>query len=382
LETKPTAAQRVMDTRTASSPSLIGQPKSALDTPALLVDLDVMETNIARIVATCRAHGVSWRPHAKGHKTPEIAHKLMAAGAIGLTCAKLGEVEVFADAGIGDCVIANQVVGAAKMRRLTAVLGHADPVVAVDSIPNLDELNAAAMQAGKTLRVVIEVNVGMDRAGVEPGAPVLALAREIAKRPGLRFAGVLAWESHAARIADPDEKSRVVAAAIAKLTASARACAEAGFKVEIVSCGGTGTFPYCAQQPGVTEIQAGGAIFSDMHYRTNFHADFPPALTLLATVTSRPTPTRIVMDAGRKAMSSDMAMPSPIGLPPFKAMKISAEHSQVELDEPNAAPRIGDKVEMVAGYSDSTVYLHEEIVAVRKGRIEAVWIIAGRGKIK
>lgn len=365
-----------------TSPDVIGQPTSILDTPALVVDLDVMEANIARVLAVCRAHGVGWRPHAKAHKTPAIAHKLLAAGAIGLTCAKLGEVEVFADAGIRHCIIANQIVGAAKMKRLMALLDRADPVLSVDSIPNLDELNAAAVGAGKTLKVVIEVNVGMNRAGVEAGAPVLALAREIAARPGLRFVGLLAWEAHATRIADPAEKSRVVAAALEKLTASAKACAAAGHKVEIVSCGGTGTFPYCAEYPGITEIQAGGAIFSDMHYRTNFHVDLPPALTVLATVTSRPTPTRVVMDAGHKAMSSDMAMPCPLDLPAFAALKLSAEHSQVELKQPSDAPRIGDKVAFIVGYSDSTVHLHEEMVAVRKGRIEAVWPVAARGKLK
>jgi D-serine deaminase-like pyridoxal phosphate-dependent protein len=361
---------------------LIGQSKWVLDTPALLVDLDLMEANIARIVATCRAHGVAWRPHAKSQKSPDIAHKLLAAGAIGLTCAKLGEVEVFADAGIRDCVIANQIVGPCKARRLMALLDRANPVVSVDSIPNLDELNAAAVEAGKTLKVVIEVNVGMNRAGVEPGAPVLALAREIAARQGLHFAGLLAWESHATRIADPDQKARVVAEAIAKLTASARLCREAGYDVEIVSCGGTGTFPYCAQQPGVTEIQTGGAIFGDMHYLTNYHSDFATALTILATVTSRPTATRIITDAGNKAMSTDLAMPKPLGLPDLKVLKISAEHSLMELAAPSEEPRIGGKIEFIAGYSDSTVYRHEEIVAVRKDQIEAIWPIAARGKLK
>jgi D-serine deaminase-like pyridoxal phosphate-dependent protein len=156
----------------------------------------------------------------------------------------------------------------------------------------------------------------------------------------------------------------------------------AGHSVEIVSCGGTGTFPYCAQQPGVTEVQVGGAIFGDMHYTTNYHTDFPPSLTILATVTSRPTATRIVTDAGCKAMSADLAMPKPLGLPPFTLLKISAEHSQIELAASSATPKVGDKIEFIAGYSDSTIYRHEEIVAVRKDRIEAIWQIAGRGKLK
>ena len=371
-----------MDTRTASSPSLIGQAKFALDTPALLVDLDIMEANIGRIVAVCRANGVAWRPHSKAHKTPEIAKMQIAAGAIGVTCAKLGEAEVMAAAGIRDILIANQIVGRIKIDRLVRLADRADPIVCVDSIENLTELDAAFTRADKRLRVAIEVNIGMNRAGVEPGAPVVAFAREIASRPGLRFVGVVGWESQATTIADPAEKQRTVRDAVAALTTSARACAAAGHSVAVVSCGGTGTFPYCAQQPGVTEVQVGGAIFSDMHYLTHYHVDFAPALVVLTTVTSRPTPTRIVVDAGRKAMSGDAAMPAPRGIPPISAMKLSAEHTKIELEQPSAAPKIGDKIELIVGYSDTTVHLHEEIVGVRGGRIETIWQVEGRGKLK
>jgi D-serine deaminase-like pyridoxal phosphate-dependent protein len=371
-----------MDTRADSSRGLIGQSKSALDTPALLVDLDVMEANIARIVATCRAHGVAWRPHSKAHKTPEIAQMQIAAGAIGVTCAKLGEAEVMAAAGIRDILIANQIVGPIKIARLVHLADHADPIVCVDSVENLIELDVAFTNASKPLRVAIEVNIGMNRAGVAPGPPVVAFAREIANRPGLRFVGVAGWESQATTIADPAEKERTVRDAVAALTASARACTAAGYSVAVVSCGGTGTFPYCAQQPGVTEVQVGGAIFSDMHYRTHYHVDFAHALTILTTVTSRPTPTRIVIDAGKKEMSGDAAMPAPRGLPAISAMKLSAEHSKIELEQPSATPRIGDKIELIVGYSDTTVHLHEEIVGVRGGRVEAVWRVAGRGKMK
>jgi D-serine deaminase-like pyridoxal phosphate-dependent protein len=371
-----------MNTRTPPSQGLIGQSKLALDTPALLVDLDVMEANIARIVAACRACGVAWRPHSKAHKTPEIAKMQIAAGANGVTCAKLGEAEVMAAAGIRDILIANQIVGSIKIGRLLELADRADPIVCVDSIDNLNELDAAFSNAGKRLSVAIEVNIGMNRAGVEPGAPVVAFADEIARRPGLRFVGVAGWESHATTIADPAEKERTVRDAVSALTASARACTAAGHRVAVVSCGGTGTFPYCAQQPGVTEVQVGGAIFSDIHYLTHYHVDFAPALTVLTTVTSRPTPTRIVVDAGKKTMSGDAALPAPRGMPPIRAMKLSAEHTKIELEQPSATPRIGDKIELIVGYSDTTVHLHEEIVCVRGERIESVWRIEGRGKLK
>jgi len=182
-----------VDTRTDLSRDLIGQSKFALDTPALLVDLDVMEANIARIVATCRAHGVAWRPHSKAHKTPEIAHMQIAAGAIGVTCAKLGEAEVMAAAGIREILIANQIVGSDKIGRLVRLAERADPLVCVDSVENLIELDAAFGTLGKPLRVAIEVNIGMNRAGIEPGPSVAAFAQEIANRPGLRLVGVVGW---------------------------------------------------------------------------------------------------------------------------------------------------------------------------------------------
>ena len=174
-----------VDTRTDLSRSLIGQSKFALDTPALLVDLDVMEANIARIVATCRAHGVAWRPHSKAHKTPEIAQMQIAAGAIGVTCAKLGEAEVMAAAGIRDILIANQIVGPTKIDRLVRLAEQADPIVCVDSIENADRARRGFGTPASALRVAIEVNIGMNRAGVEPGASVAAFAREIAQPPGL-----------------------------------------------------------------------------------------------------------------------------------------------------------------------------------------------------
>jgi len=371
-----------IDTRTSTSSQLIGEPKLKLDTPALLVDLDVMQSNIACIARTCRENGVGWRPHTKAHKTPEIAHMQLAAGAIGITCAKLGEAEVMARAGIRNVLIANQIVGEAKVRRLIELLGTADPIVAVDSVENIHALAREVRDRGKRLKVAIEVDIGMRRAGVLPGAPVVALAGEIARRDGLVFQGVVGWESHATRMKDPVEKERTIVEAIGLLTASADACRKAGYPVELVSCGGTGTFPYCTRQAGVTEVQVGGAIFSDMHYRTHYHVDFAFALTVLSTVTSRATPTRIVVDAGKKTMSGDAAMPDPIGLPPVKEIRLSAEHATIELERPSATPKVGDRLEFVVGYSDTTVHLHEELVGIRDGRVEVVWPVAARGRLR
>jgi D-serine deaminase-like pyridoxal phosphate-dependent protein len=350
-----------------------------LDTPVLVVDLDRLESNIAHIARACSDNGVAWRPHFKGHKTLEIARMQLAAGAIGITCAKLGEAEVLAAGGITDILIANQIVGAAKIARLMAL--KADVIVSVDSEANAAELAEAAKAAGKVQTVVIEVDIGMNRAGVEPGAAVLALADIIARHPPLKLAGVMGWEAQTTAIADPAQKARAVAGAIALLTGSAAQCRAAGHDMSIVSCGGTGTLLYCVKQPGVTEVQVGGGIFCDEHYRTHYNVDLPCALTILATVISRPTPTRVILDAGKKAMSGDSALPRPLGIA-SRAIKLSAEHAAIELQAPSQRPQVGETVELVVGYTDTTVHLHERMVTRRGGVVQGAWTIAGRGRIR
>ena len=352
-----------------------------LDTPALLVDLDVLEGNMERVAVTCRRYGVDWRPHIKAHKSVDIVRKLIAHGAIGITCAKLGEAEVMAEAGIGGIVIANQIVGPIKIGRLVRLLAKADPIVCADDAGNVEALAAGLRGTDRRLGVLIEVDTGMHRAGVEP-ARVPDLAREIATHPELRFAGLLTWEAHAVAIADPTAKAATVKEAVAQLVASADACRAIGLNPEIVSCGGTGTFPYSIEQPGITEVQVGGAIFCDKLYREQYHVDLPFALSLLTTVISRPTPTRIIVDAGKKAMSGDAALPEPIGLPPVASVRLSAEHTTIVLAAPSETPRVGDQLAFIVGYSDTTIHLHEEIVVVREGAVVDRWPVSARGRIK
>jgi len=220
----------------------VGRSKWELDTPVLLADLDVVEANIERLARYCRAAGVAWRPHTKGQKVPALAHKELAAGAIGITCAKLGEAEVMAAAGVRDILVANQVVGPAKAARLANLLRHADVIVTVDSLENAEELSTAASRKGQTLRVLVEVNVGMNRAGVQPGEPAVRLSGKVAALPGLRYVGLMGWEGHCAGIADAVEKRRAIETAVGALVETAERCRQAGLAVEIVSCGGTSTF--------------------------------------------------------------------------------------------------------------------------------------------
>jgi D-serine deaminase-like pyridoxal phosphate-dependent protein len=231
--------------------------------------------------------------------------------------------------------------------------------------------------------VVVEVNIAMNRAGVEPGDPVVALATQVAACRGLRFAGLMGWEGgRLAALPDPEEKRRTIQAAVALLTASADRCRAAGLPVAIVSCGGTGTHGITAKLPGVTEVQAGGGIFCDVHYRKDYGVQHEYALTVLTTVVSRPTPTRIICDAGWKAMGQHPALPEPLAVGETKSLRLSAEHATIELVTPRSAPGVGDQVEFVAGYCDSTVFLHDYLYGVRSGCLETVWPILGRGKLR
>jgi D-serine deaminase-like pyridoxal phosphate-dependent protein len=361
-----------------------GRRVEDLDTPALLVDLAKLERNVERMRRIIvEEAGVGWRPHTKAIKVPALARKLLDAGAHGVTCAKLGEAEVLAAGGIRDILIANQIVGAEKMARLAALRQRADPIVAVDSERHVTALAEAGDRAGVPIRVVVEVNIAMNRAGVEPGAPAVALARRVSARPELRFAGLMGWEGgRLAGIADPTEKRRAIEAAVGRLTASADACRAAGLIVEIVSCGGTGTYWITATLPGVTEVQAGGGIFGDVHYRKDYGVEHEHALTVLTTVASRPTPTRLVCDAGWKSMSVYPTLPAPVGLGDVRSLNVSAEHATIELAGAAASPSVGDRVEFVVGYSDSTLFLHDELYGVRVGHVEAVWPVLGRGKTR
>lgn len=359
---------------------MIGNQIARLDTPRLLVDLDVLERNIGRMIDSTARHGVGWRPHTKGIKLPAIAHKLIRAGAIGVTCAKLGEAEVMAAAGISSILVANQIVGDEKIARLVGLHRHAEVIVCVDDPANIAAIGAAAEAAGIEQGVLVEVDTGMQRCGVAPGAAAVALARHVAATKGVRLRGLMGWEGHVAGMPPGEQKRAAIAAAVGLLTSSADACRAAGLPIDIVSCGGTGTHPVTASLPGVTEIQAGGAIFHDLTYAA-WGLDHEFALTVLATVISRPTPTRVVVDVGKKTLSSDLTPPRARAFPDATPLRLSAEHGQFDLPAPSAAPAVGERIELLMGYGDTSVHLHETLVGVRGGKVEIVWPLLGRGRL-
>lgn len=358
----------------------IGRDKNDLDTPALWVDLDIMERNIAEMAQFIRAAGVDWRPHTKGIKVPAIAHKLIAAGAIGVTCAKLGEAEVMAAAGIRDILIANQVVGVPKATRLANLCHHADVIVAFDCLDNARQLSDAACLAGVSIRIVLEVNTGMNRCGVQPGESAVGLVKQVARLPGLRFSGVMGWEGHTVGIEDPEEKSRSVHKAVESLVATAQMIRSAGIAAPIVSCGGSGSYRITVSIPGVTEVQAGGAVLGDVTY-AKWGAQTQPGLFILTTVISRSTPERAVVDAGRKAMNGEVSMPEARDVPWLRLTKLNAEHGILEIEDPKVTLKVGDKLDFIAGYGDNTVFLHDYLFGVRGGKVEIAWEVQGRGRL-
>ncbi|HVL22544.1 MAG TPA: alanine racemase [Thermomicrobiales bacterium] len=361
--------------------TLIGSSLDQIDTPALLVDIDTMQANMALMAAALAERGIGWRPHAKAHKSPAIANLELDAGAFGITCAKVSEAEVFARAGVRDILIANQVVGPIKTRRFANLARLADVICAVDSMDGARQLDAAAAEAGTTPRVVIEIDSGMGRAGTQPGAPTVELAQAIGELRHLRFAGLMAWEGHACAINEADPRATAIRTAVGQLVDTAEAVRAAGMPVDIVSCGGTGTFLNVLDIEGVTEVQAGGGIFGDGFYRA---LDVPvqPALSLMVTVTSRPAPDRIIVDAGRKSVDPSNRPPEAPSLPNVAAMAFSAEHGTIHLTGPCETPRVGDRLRLHIGYSDQAVHLHEQLIAARDECVVAIWPTETRGKLQ
>jgi len=360
--------------------SPIGRSKFDLDTPALLIDLDKLESNIATISGRCKGAGVNWRPHTKGHKSPVIAQKAIRSGAIGITCAKLGEAEVMAAAGVRDILVANQIVGNQKISRLVNLRRLADVMVAVDDPGNIQAIGRAASEIGVSVRVLIEVNVGMDRSGVEPGVQAAELSKLASETDGIAYAGIMGYEGHAMALPDA-EKEAECQRCIGLLRDSVAAIKGIGLDVPIVSAGGTGTLAYTPDLEGVTEIQAGGGVMMDTYYANKLGArglDF--ALTILSSVVSHRHPERAVIDAGRKTVHGDAQTPKALD-EGIEVVALNAEHGHLSLDKNARDLKLGDKIEMVSGYSDMTVMLHDVIYGIRNERVELIMDVAARGRL-
>ena len=360
-----------------------GTPQADLDTPSLCINLDVLEANISSMASFMTERGKQWRPHEKCHKTPQIAHRQREAGAIGVTCAKVTEAEVMAAAGITDILVANMIVGEPKVRRVARLCETADPIIALDHFAQAQPLAAACAEAGVTCRVILEVNVGLDRVGVLPGRDALELARATSELKGLNLVGIMGYEGHLLRVEDPEEKRNAINASMRLLEETRDAMRDQGLVCDIVSAGGTGSYQYTSDCPAVTELQAGGGIFADPVYQLQMGVTgLDYGLTVLATVVSRPEKHRAVLDSGRKTLSPDAHLPLVKNYPETEVVRMSAEHCELSLVGDAVDLTIGDKVELIVGYADFTTVLHDHFFACRGGVLEEVWEIAGRGKLQ
>lgn len=330
-----------------------------LDTPALVLDLEVLDRNIAWLARFFRDRGVAWRPHAKSYQCTRLAQRVVRGGAIGVTCAKLGEAEAFAAAGIHDLLITCPLIGPLKLQRLAALRRVADPIAIVDHPAHIEALDEAGRAAGTPIRALIELNLGMNRCGVEPGQPALELAQRMAAAPGITLAGLMGWEGHLLMIADPIEKADKIRAALGGLVQTRDLLQSRGLPCPIVSAGGTGSFPISGSTGQLTEVQAGGAVLMDLFYRNKCHIEpLEFALTLMATVTSRPTATRAVLDMGRKSLNPELHLPAVKGCDDLRFQWLSAEHGILEVLAP-PGPAIGERLELIPGYGDWSTLLHD-----------------------
>jgi D-serine deaminase-like pyridoxal phosphate-dependent protein len=366
-------------------PATIGMSLADVDTPALILDLDAFEANLRRLNESLAGRSVMVRPHAKSHKCPQIALRQIALGAVGVCCQKVSEAEALVEGGVGDVLIANEVVGATKVRRLAALSKQARVAVCADNAENVKALDAAAREFGVKLDVLVEVNVGANRCGVEPGEPAVGLARKIASSGNLRFAGLQAYHGSAQHLRKVDERRAAIEGAVGRVKHTRELLEAAGLPCPKATGAGTGTYVFEAASAAYDEIQPGSYIFMDADYAKNDWTEsgtprFDHSLFVWTTVMSRATRERAIVDAGLKASSVDSGMPRIADGGPAEYVRASDEHGLIHV---NGAPgyEVGEKLKLIPGHCDPTVNLYDHFVCIRKGRVEAIWPITARGAV-
>ncbi len=343
-----------------------------LDTPALTIDLDILEKNIHDLAEACRKHDIPLRTHTKTHKTPEIAHMQIRAGAVGIVCQKVGEAEVMVAAGIQDILIPYNIVGKQKVERLTRLCKQATLTVAVDSEVTARGISDQAAADGCQVHILIELDTGGNRCGVQSPEAAVELARQVVQMPGLDFRGLMTYPSH--------ERAKPI------LDRTRELLEQAGIPVHTVSGGGTGS-EAVSKAIGCTEVRIDSYAFEGLR-RIN-RADNPPNATtcaerMIVTVVSTPTPDRIIIDGGKKTFTNDRSSPYGhiVEHPEAEIYAMSVEHGHVNVSACTHPFTVGERLSVVPQHQGMTTNLHNEVYAVRNGIVEAVWQVAGRGKVK
>jgi D-serine deaminase-like pyridoxal phosphate-dependent protein len=342
---------------------------AALETPVPIIDLDRVERNLSRMQAYADRHGLALRPHIKTHKLPRFAQQQVALGAVGITCQKLGEAEVMADAGLGDILISYPLIGPDKARRLAALARRVTMGAAIDNPLALETVALAGQEAGRPIRVLVEFDSGMKRTGVTSVEEALALIAQVKAADGLRFDGLMTYPSSAA-------------------TASfVQAVKAAGVVLPVVSGGGTPRAAHEHEIEGVTEMRVGTYIYNDRTLVELGAAGLEDcALHVHATVVSRPTENRAILDCGSKTLSSDLVPRGAsagygllIDYPDAVIERLSEEHGMVDLSASGSKPALGERVRILPNHVCVVTNLHDEVVVSRDGLVEGIWPVAARG---
>lgn len=373
-------------------PATPGQTLADVDTPALIVDLDAFDRNLARMAVRARELGVRLRPHAKTHKSAAIALKQMALGAVGVCCQKVGEAEALVAGGVPDVLVTNEVIGARKLARVAALARQARIAVCVDAAEAVAPLAEAARAAGSRVGVLVEIDVGGKRCGIAPGAAAAELGALVASQPGLELQGIQAYHGSAQHFRTPAEREAAIAASGRMVAETLAAFRAKGLAVGTVGGAGTGTFEIEGASGLWNELQPGSYIFMDADYARNQGPDGQPvrafehALYLYCTIMSTPAPERAVVDAGHKALSNDSGFPEVVGLAGAAYHRPADEHGVLDLTRCNQRPRLGDRIALIPGHCDPTVNLHDWLVGVRgyggpDPRVETVWPVSARGAV-
>jgi D-serine deaminase-like pyridoxal phosphate-dependent protein len=361
-----------------------------IDTPALIVDLSAMESNIRAMADAVRAGGKSLRPHVKSHKVPAIAHLQIAAGATGIACQKLGEAEVMVGAGMDDVLVPYPIVGPLKIERLLRLSEQARVTTVVDSLDGARALSEAARRVSGTLPVLLEIDVGYRRCGVQPEAAAL-LAECIVNGSdfsGLVFEGLLAYEGHVYEGVDRVSADALAVEAYDTLAAAVQSVRERGIPVNCVSAGATATAARALADRHITELRPGSYVFNDrFHMEMGWCDEDSCALSVLATVVSAPSAHRVVIDAGSKALSF-ATVPSGggyghvKGYPALVLDRLADEHGMVCIGSDGEAPKIGSRIEIIPNQHTVVVDSFDRLFGIRQGKIEEIWPIAARGRMQ
>lgn len=354
--------------------------KTDIDTPALLIDLDVVEANIALMAKSCDEMGVNLRPHFKAHKSSVLALAQIAAGAIGMTCAKVGEAEVLAEAGVEEILIANEIVTPNKIQRVAQLAKKTQIIVAVDDENNLRAISKIAVENGVDIGVLVEIDVGFNRCGVRSIPLAVTLARLATTLPGIIFRGIMGYEGHCNKYGDFQKRKEEVGLANNILSLFKKALAEENVFTEIVSAGGTAMFNITPCNDDITEIQAGAYILMGTKWSSMENIPFRQAETILTTVVSTPLPDTIIIDAGYKAFSTEAGNPIVKGCAGLEIVRISEEHTTLKITSNDVHVSIGDTLEMIPANCCTTTNLYDYFCGMRQGRLERIIPIDARGR--